>query len=331
MFQPETYAIALTFMVITMFCWGSWANTMKLCPNYRFQNFYWDYVLGLIVGALFWGLTLGSMGASGRPLLQDIRHADTGSLLFAVAGGVIFNIANLLLVAAIEIAGLAVAFPIGIGLALVVGAISSYILSPAGNPILLFSGIALVVAAIVCDAFAYRFRETEHSATSTRGVVISLIAGVLMGTFYPLVTRSMTGLNAPGPYAVTLFFALGVALCALPFNYLLMRHPLDRSAPATMDAYWTAPGTWHVWGILGGIIWCTGAAFNFVSSRAHIVGPAVSYSIGQGATMISASWGVFVWREFALAPKKSRILLVWMFILFFCGLCAIALAPIILK
>ncbi|MBB6142911.1 glucose uptake protein [Silvibacterium bohemicum] len=331
MFQPETYAVALSFMVITMLCWGSWANTIKLCPNYRFQLFYWDYVVGLIAGALLWGSTLGSMGLSGRPFWQDIQHADTSHILFAAIGGVVFNVANLLLVAAIEIAGLAVAFPIGIGLALVVGAISSYVLSPNGNPILLFSGIALVVAAIVFDAIAYRLRETEHRAASRRGVVISLIAGLLMGSFYPFVSRSMTGVNAPGPYAVTLFFALGVALCAIPFNYLLMRRPLDRNTPATMSAYWSAKGMWHVWGVLGGIIWCTGAVLNFVASRAHIVGPAVSYSIGQGATMISAAWGVFIWREFADAPRRSRTFLIWMFVFFLCGLSAIALAPILAK
>jgi glucose uptake protein len=331
LFQPETYAVALSFMVITMLCWGSWANTMKLCPSYRFQLFYWDYVLGLIAGALLWGFTLGSMGTSGRSFLQDVQHADGSHILFAVIGGVVFNVANLLLVAAIEIAGLAVAFPIGIGLALVVGAISSYILSPNGNPILLFSGIALVVAAIAFDAIAYRLRETEHRSLSTRGVVISLIAGLLMGSFYPFVSRSMTGVDAPGPYAVTLFFALGVALCAIPFNYLLMRRPLDGNVPATMSAYWTARGAWHVWGILGGVIWCTGAVLNFIASRAHVVGPAVSYSIGQGATMISAAWGVFVWREFAAAPRRSRLFLIWMFVFFLCGLSAIALAPVVGK
>jgi len=331
LFQPETYAVALSFMVITMLCWGSWANTIKLCPTYRFQLFYWDYVIGLIAGALLWGLTLGSMGTSGRAFLPDIQHADASHILFALLGGIVFNVANLLLVAAIEIAGLAVAFPVGIGLALVVGAISSYILSPNGNPLLLFSGIALVVAAIVFDAIAYRLRETEHRAMSTRGVVISLIAGLLMGSFYPFVSRSMTGADAPGPYAVTLFFALGVALCAVPFNYLLMRRPLDRSEPVTMTGYWSARGAWHVWGVLGGIIWCTGAVLNFVASRAHIVGPAVSYSIGQGATMISAAWGVFIWREFAAAPRRSKTFLIWMFVFFLCGLSAIALAPVLWK
>lgn len=328
MFQPETYAMALSLMLVSMLCWGSWANTLKMCPGFRFQLFYWDYVIGLVAATLLWGLTLGSSGGPGKPFLADLLHAGPSHILFAMVGGVIFNAANLLLVAAIDIAGLAVAFPVGIGLALVVGAVSSYMLSPSGNPILLFGGIALVVAAILFDAIAYRLRETLHPSPSKGGIIISLIAGLLMGSFYPFVSKGMTGNDAPGPYAITLFFVLGVALCAIPFNFVLMRHPLVGSGPVSMRGYWKARISWHIWGIVGGVIWCTGALFNFVASRAHTVGPAVSYSIGQGATMISACWGVFVWREFAAAPQRAKSYVVWMFVFFICGLTAIALAPV---
>ncbi len=327
MFQPQTYVVALVLMFVTMLCWGSWANTVKACPWYRFQLFYWDYVIGLLIGAMVWGLTLGSFGSYGRPMFSDLHQADTSHLVYALLGGAIFNVANLLLVAAIDIAGLAVTFPVGIGTALVVGAISSYIFSPSGNPLLLFGGILLVTVAIVLDAFAYRLREVQHKSLSARGLVVSLLAGLLMGSFYPFVSRSMTGHHALGPYAITVVFAIGVAVCALPVNYLLMRRPLIGNA-VSMKGYWTARASWHGWGIVGGGIWCTGAVFDFVASRAHIVGPAVSYSIGQGATMVSAAWGVFIWKEFAGAPKRSQTLLVWMFVFFLCGLTAIALAPI---
>jgi glucose uptake protein len=221
-----------------------------------------------------------------------------------------------------------VAFPVGIGLALIIGAVSSYILSPHGNPLMLFGGIALVVAAIGCDAIAYRLRESEHQATSRRGVVISLIAGLLMGTFYPFVSRAMTGAGAPGPYATSFYFVIGVAPCAIPFNYLLMRKPLDAQRPVSMAGFTAAPARWHLWGIAGEAIWCTGAVLNFVASKAHVVGPAVSYSIGQGATMISAAWGVFVWREFSSASSRAKNYLFWMFVLFLLGLTLVALAPL---
>jgi glucose uptake protein len=329
MYQPATYAVTLAFMITSMLCWGSWANTVKLCPGYRFQLFYWDYVIGLLVGVLFWGLTLGSAGQTGQSFLAALSQTSATSIEYAIIGGVIFNVANLLLVAAIDIAGLAVAFPVGIGVALVVGAVSSYLIAPAGNKLLLFGGIAFVVAAILFDAAAYRLRDTDKQAMSKRGVIISVISGLLMGSFYPFVAKAMDAVNGQGPYATAFFFVLGVAACAVPINYLFMRKPLDGREPVGMQGYWSANRSWHLWGIFGGAIWCTGAVLNFVASRSQTVGPAISYSIGQGATMISACWGVFVWREFSHAPKRAKTFLTVMFVLFLIGLTAVALAPIL--
>ncbi|MFZ0745875.1 MAG: AcrB/AcrD/AcrF family protein [Terracidiphilus sp.] len=331
MFLPETYQAALFLMLLSMLCWGSWANSLKLCPRFRFQLFYWDYAIGLIAGAVALGLTAGSNGHSGPHFLSDITQSPLRSALWAVAGGVVFNVANLLLVAAIEVAGLAVAFPVGIGLALIVGSVSSYLVSPAANPLLLFGGVALVAVAIVTDAAAYRKREASAKATTTRGIVLSLVAGLLMGSFYPLVAHAMKGMRgeaAPGPYAIALFFAVGVLVSTVPANLLLMAKPLDGKPPVAGMDYWRAPLGWHIAGVLGGAIWCTGAVANFVASEAHLVGPAVSYSIGQGATMVSAAWGVFVWHEFAGAPRSARVLLVLMFLFFALGLGAVAVAPL---
>ena len=329
MYQPEAYGIALLFMIISMLCWGSWANTMKFAPGWPFQLFYWDYVLGIILASVLWGLTLGSFGGGPLSFLANIESADGTHIALALLGGAVFNIANLLLVAAIEMAGLAVAFPIGIGLALVVGVLLNFLIAPAGNPLFLFGGVALVLLAIVVDALAYRRREITQQKTSARGIQISLACGFLMGSFYPLVTKAITGPNSLGPYAVAFFFALGTAICAIPANYLLMRRPLTGGPPVSMRDYTKSPIAWHVWGIIGGMIWCTGAVFNFVASNAHIIGPAISYAIGQGATMVSAAWGVFAWKEFANAPPNARNLIPLMFVLFLIGLAAVALAPVI--
>jgi glucose uptake protein len=331
MLVPETYGAALCLMILTMLCWGSWANTLKLCPKYRFQLFYWDYAIGMAVGAVFWGLTAGSMVHAGLPFLADVRQMTAGPMIYAIIGGAIFNVANLLLVAAIDVAGLAVAFPVGIGLALVIGAISNYVIKPEGNPLLLFGGVALVVVAIVLDAAAYRAREATAKAATARGIVLSLACGVLMGCFYPFVARALNGEPghaAPGPYAVTLFFMIGLLISTVPANLFVMKKPLDGSAPVDGADYGRAPMGWHLAGVLGGAIWCTGGVANFVASGAHLVGPAVSYSIGQGATMVSACWGVFVWREFAGAPRRATMFLVLMFVCFLIGLGAVALAPL---
>jgi len=216
-----------------------------------------------------------------------------------------------------------------------VGAVSSYLVRPAGNPLLLFGGVALVTVAIILDARAYRTREgigkAKAKAATTRGIALSLSAGLLMGTFYPLVAaalRGAPGVPPVGPYAVSLFFALGVLFSTIPANLYLMAKPLDGKPRVAASGYWLAPFRFHIAGLLGGAIWSTGAVANFVASGAHLVGPAVSYSIGQGATMVSACWGVFVWGEFAGAPATARRLLAWMFLFFALGLVAVALAPL---
>jgi glucose uptake protein len=331
MFLPETYQSALALMLLSMLCWGSWANTLKLCPRYRFQLFYWDYAIGLALAALVLGLTAGSMGHSGPTLLADLPATAPILIVYALIGGAVFNVANLLLVAAIDVAGLAVAFPVGIGLALVIGAVSNYVIKPEGNPLLLFGGVALVAVAIVLDAMAYRKREATAKATTARGIIISLAAGVLMGCFYPFVAKSLNGVPgapSPGPYAVSVFFAIGLLISNVPANWLLMLKPLDGKPHVDGADYFRAPFGWHLAGILGGAIWCLGGVANFVASGAHLVGPAVSYTIGQGATMVSACWGVFVWREFAGAPRSARILLVFMFLVFLLGLGSVAVAPL---
>jgi glucose uptake protein len=316
------------FMITSMLCWGSWANTRKLTQGYPFSLFYWDYVVGIVLGTLLWGFTLGSLNGGPTAFLANLHSADGGHLLYAIAGGVVFNVANLLLVAAIDVAGMAVAFPVGIGLALIVGVVLNYIVNPAGNPLLIFSGVALVAVAILLDALAYRRREAQGSV-SARGVVLSIVSGILMGTFFPLVAKSTLGEHALGPYAVAFIFAIGVALCSLPVNTLLMKKSLTGEPAVSFAQYGAARGSWHFWGVLGGIIWCTGAVASFVASGAHLVGPAVSYAIGQGATMVSAVWGVFVWREFAAAPAGSRRLIPWMFLFFLAGLGSIAIAPLV--
>jgi glucose uptake protein len=319
--QPHSYAIQLALMFTSMCCWGSWANTVKLTPGWRFQSFYWDYVIGLFLASLGFGFALG-----GASFLHDLFTTTTLAIVYAIVAGVIFNAANQLLVAAIDIAGLAVAFPIGIGLALVIGVVLNYILQPAANPILLFSGVALVVVAIIVDSMAYRSREKGSGSVSKRGIFISLLCGVLMGVFYPFLTRAMQGENALNAYSVVPYFAIGVAICAFPMNYALMRRPFT-GTPVDFSNYTSAKFTWHLWGILGGIIWCAGLSVNLISSRAQLVGPAVSYAIGQGATMVSAAWGVFIWREFRNSQFITNLLISLMFVLFILGLGLIALAP----
>lgn len=328
MFIPQVYAVALVMMMLSMFCWGSWANTQKLCKNWRFELFYWDYVWGILLCALLIGVTLGRTdAASPDSFFQNLATADQRHIAYAFLGGIIFNIANILLVAAIAIAGLAVAFPVGIGLALVVGATLNYLVTPKGNPVMLFGGIALVCVAIVFDALAYRKLSADVKVT-TKGIVLSLVAGLGIGLFYPLIAKAITGEGHLGPYTVMLVFALGILASTIPVNAFFMGHPLV-GAPVRMREYFQGAGSVHLWGVLGGMVWGVGTISNFAASYAQMVGPATSYALGQGATMVAAIWGVFVWKEFRGAGPETKRLLALMFLFFILGLTCVALAPVV--
>ena len=315
-------------MLFSMLCWGSWANTQKIDKQWRFELFYWDYTWGLLACALLFGLTLGNRNpASPDSFFHNLGAASARSLLEAFFGGVIFNLGNLLLVAAISVAGMAVAFPIGAGLALVIGAVINYIISPKGNPILLFGGIALICIAIILDAMAYRGLSARANAT-TKGVGLSLACGVAVGLFYPFVAKALTGPNHLGPYTVYFVFALGAVVSNFPMNYGLMRRPI-RGQPLGMKDYSKGRASLHAWGILGGAIWSIGTISNFVASYVPMIGPATSFSLGEGNTMISAIWGIFVWNEFHGAGVRVKCLLAIMFLFFLVGLSCIALAPVI--
>jgi glucose uptake protein len=330
MFVVHSYPLAVLFCVLTMFCWGSWATTRKLVrPDWRFELFYWDYTLGVLLITVAFGLTLGSSGTEGRGFFLDLAQASTASVISALLGGAIFNLANILLVAAIEIAGMAVAFPVGIGLALIIGVIMNYIAAPIGNVALLSTGVFLVILAIVLDALAYRRLAGGSSGTSAKGLVLSVVCGVFMGVFYRFVAAAMYADPAHatsgkmGSYAATFVFAVGIALSSLVWNTLAMKRPLI-GAPVGFRDYRAGTLRTHLIGILGGLIWGAGTSFNLIA--AGRAGFAISYGLGQGATMIAAFWGVFVWKEFRAAPAGTSTLLAAMFGSFLIGLALIVLA-----
>lgn len=328
MYTPHTYLSALLLMLLSMICWGSWANTQKIDQAWRFELFYIDYTLGLVAAAIIFALTLGRTDpTSADSFLLNLHAASVRSILEAFAGGAIFSIGNILLVAAISVAGMAVAFPIGAGLALVLGAGLNYFISPTGNPWLIFGGIALVCMAIGLDALAYR--DLEHGASSSgKGILLSIAGGLGAGLFYPLVAKSLTGHAHLVPYTVNFIFALGALATALPMSFLLMRKPV-MGKPLQWSDYVAGKFHLHVWGVVGGLLWGMGTIANFVASYVPMIGPATSFAMGEGNTMISALWGVFVWKEFKGADVRTKLLLALMFLCFLLGLTAIALAPLV--
>jgi glucose uptake protein len=325
----HSYSWAVFLAFITMLCWGSWANTQKLATKkWPFQLFYWDYGIGVLILSLLLAFTAGSIGTEGRSFIADLSQANLSSLGSAFLGGVVFNIANILLVAAISIAGMAVAFPIGIGLALALGVTVNYIATPLGNPVILFTGVAFVVIAIVIDAMAYKKLPSTIEST-TKGIVVSLFAGLLMGFFYRFVAASMVSdfVNPePGkltPYSASVVFAVGLLISNFLWNSIFMYKPLT-GEKVTYGDYLNKGDTWlHLIGILGGAIWSLGFTVNIIA--AEQAGFAISYGLGQGATLIAALWGVFIWKEFKGA-KGVKGLLAAMFLFFIVGLTLIIVA-----
>jgi len=331
MFIPGSYGLAVVLCVITMVCWGSWANTQKLASkSWPFPLFYWDYSLGIILLTLIFGFTLGSLGESGRSFLQDLMQGDTGSFISALIGGIVFNIANLLIVAAIDIAGMAVAFPIGIGIALVLGVVVNYMATPVGDPVLLFIGVGLVAIAIILDALAYQKLSAEQKSTPVKGILLSVAGGVLMGFFYRFVAASVsTNFTSPEsglftPYSAVFVFAIGIFISNFVWNSFFMYKPLQGYPVKYGDYFIKGDIKLHLIGIAGGIIWCMGMSFSMIASEK--AGFAISYGLGQGATMVAAAWGVFVWKEFKNAPKGTSILIRLMFVSFVAGLALVILS-----
>jgi glucose uptake protein len=340
---PHAYFTALLLTVLTMLCWGSWANVVKIVGKWRFELLYFDYAFGILLASVVAGLTFGSMGGDGLPFLDDLETAGHWNMLYGFAGGVIFNLANFLIVGAIAVAGLGVAFPVGVGLALVVGVVWNYFVNPQGNPMLLFTGVALVVAAIVTDAIAYRVHAAATAASAAsgadpseakkrtaKGLLLSVIGGLLMGTFYPLVELGKQGDGGLGPYGVGFIFSLGIFVSTFAFGLYFMKKPVQ-GKPLKIRAYFRGRAKVHFLGIAGGLMWATGTLSSFIAASAPKelqVGPAVSYALGQGATMVGAFWGVFIWKEFAGGGKPVNRLIFLMFVLFLSGLGLVSIAPL---
>jgi glucose uptake protein len=323
MFTPHSLGIALLMMITSTICWGSWANTYKGVKNYRFELFYWDYAVGIFLISLALAFTMGSTAHDTASFLNNVRSADGSNFTYTLIGGAVFNLANLLLVAGIDMAGLAIAFPVSIGIALVVGVVSSYLLQPKGNAPLLAAGVACAVIAVIMDGKAYGKLEKAAGSVSKKSIVICIISGILMGLWAPFVTHAMTQGRTLGPYSVSVFFTLGALLSCFLWNIYFMKKPLV-GEPVNFGEFFRGPSSGHLLGLLGGAIWGVGTVFNLVA--ASFTGVAISYAIGQSAPMVAALWGVFAWNEFRGSSQKAKTYLLFMFLFYVLAIILVARA-----
>ena len=328
MFIVENYALAVVFCIVTMICWGSWGNTQKLASEkWRYELFYWDYTIGILLFSIIMAFTLGSTGELGRSFLADLQQADTSNLTSALIGGIIFNASNILLSASVSIAGLSVAFPLGVGLALVLGVFINYFSAPQGNPVFLFVGVALIALAIILNGVAASKKGQDSSSdqgNAKKGIMLAIIAGILMSFFYRFVAAAMDLENFEyptagmiTPYTAFVLFAIGIFLSNFVFNTVIMKKPFV-GAPVSHKEYFSGSLSTHMVGVLGGCVWALGTLFSYIAVGK--AGAAISYALGQGAPMIAALWGIFIWKEFKGAPTNVNKLLMLMFLFFISGL-----------
>jgi glucose uptake protein len=323
MFTPNSFTAALLMVIISAICWGSWASAYKGVKNYRFELFYWDYAVGIFLISLVLAVTMGSTSGGDSSFVINLHLASRSNMAFALIGGAVFNLANLLLVAGIDMAGLAIAFPVSIGIALVVGVVLSYELQPKGNPWLLALGVAFAVIAVILDGKAYAALGSADRVISRKSIVICVISGILMGLWAPLVTRGLTASVPLTPYSTSVIFTLGALLSCFVFNIYLMRHPLN-GTPVSIRGFFRASASDHFLGLLGGVVWGVGTVFNLVA--ANFTGVAISYAIGQASPMVAALWGVLAWHEFQNARPRAKLYLGLMFAFYILAIISVSRA-----
>jgi len=342
MILPQTHAAVLFLMILSLLCWGSWANSYKLAGKWRFEIYYFDFAAGVAIAAFLYAVTVGNLGYDGFSFVDDLMHAGKRQWLYGFMGGVIFNLGNMILMSAISVAGMAVAFPMGIGVATIVGTVLGYAGGRAGSPAMLFFGCVSMAAAVAASALAHRFHAVlRHEqlaragkAASTRrpssikGIVLALVSGLLIGSFFPLLDKAREGEAGLGPYAVVAVFAIGVLLSTFVFNVFLMNLPVEGEPVEVLDIFKSTPRQ-HMLGLAGGAIWCTGMVTSLAAASAPAearAGAVAAYLLAQGFALVAALWGILRWQEFKGADLRVRTLVVFMFLLFACGLLVIAQA-----
>lgn len=320
----QNYALAVFLCVIAMICWGSWQNTRNIIgTDWRFELFYWDYTIGIVIFALIMAFTFGSFGNQGRSFIPDLTQADPKYLLSSATGGFIWNIGTLLLTASIAVAGMSVAFPIGGGIGWTLGILINYLGKPEGNPSLLFGGTAVIILAILVSMQSYRKLAGQQKKASFKGIMLAFLAGICIAFFYRFVASSLATDFTPAEagkissYTAVVFFSLGALVSTIIINPFFMAKPVE-GAPVKMSQWFGGTIKAHLLGLLGGAIWCLGNSVSFMSVGA--ASPAISYGLSNAAPVVAALWGIFLWKEFKGAPKGTNLLLTLMFIFYLIGL-----------
>ncbi len=346
MVLPTTYNSALLLLFLSLICLGLWPNAFKLTgTRWRFELFYIDFAVGALLLSVIAAFTFGTLGSS-LGFSDRMLVAGRTAQAFMVAGGFIFNLGNMLLVASMSLLGMSAAFPLTIGLALIVSSFTNF---RGGNAAFLSAGIVLMIVAFVFDGMACRLRDlaaprrTKTAAKpapaakapakprirkTLRGWIAGLIGGILLGLFYPIAQRGMAGDFGLGAYAGVLLFCIGMLISTVVFSFYFMNIAIS-GEPIAVGAYFQGKATQHFTGFAGGAIWALGI---LAASLAISAAPQVDLDVMLGfilplaSVLLVMAVGIFKWKEFAAAAKGAAAPLSLTALLFACGLVAFALA-----
>jgi|HubBroStandDraft_1064217.scaffolds.fasta_scaffold109402_2 glucose uptake protein len=349
MILPATTLASLLLLLLTLFCWGSWANTQKLVYKWRFELFYYDFAVGVALCMLIAVYTFGSANPQELTVSDNMMIAGYRKIAYSMATGLVINLANIMLVAAISVSGLAVSFPIAFGVGLIVMSLTNFIGNPASNnSALLFSGLVLILGAVLAEIFAYR-SYLDALANKSKGVpvldkgtrmpvrpktgvaiVLSVVSGVAWGFFFPMIDLSRSGENGVGPYGIAGLIGVGMFFSTLLYVPFFVNFPVQ-GEPVRGRVYFQGTKKQHFWGIFGGIIWSVGLTAALVEAAAPPpvrTAPALAAGLVCGAPILGVLWGLLAWREFKDSPQSVKLLQFGMIVLFLAGLALVGLAPV---
>jgi glucose uptake protein len=348
MILPSSYAFTLALIILGMLCWGSWASLYKAAApggtKMRFELFYFDFAIGTVVAALICALTFGSFGFDGFTFMDDLLHAAKKQDLLAVLAGAVFNLGNMLLLAAVSEAGMATAFPLAIGVAIVVGSTWQFFLKPGENLALYLVGAVVIVFGVLVSTAAYRAymlgkvdelvrtgqQKTTRRKVSARGAAIAILGGLILGSYVPLISSAMEGEVGVGPYSLCVLFSIGIFLSTFFFNLFFMNLPVS-GPPIEVFDYFKSTMRQHLLGLGSGALWILGLLASMAAAAVDAtasVGVGLGYGLLQGSVLVAALWGLLVWKEFAGADGRIRAMLLTMLVLFVCGIGLVAVAPV---
>jgi glucose uptake protein len=318
MISDSSFPIAFGMLMCGMICWGSWPSAEKITRNWRTEFFHLDFSLGLFLASLL-AIGIYKQSDPGAAFLKGLLEADRSAWLWALGGGAFMNAGNLALLAGIRRVGIAVAFPISVGLSIVVGTLLTYLVNPKGNLLFLGAGVVLIFLAVITNSVAYGYRKTDGSNKhrSINDLAICVVSGTLFMCSGPMFAKAISSTKPLDPNGTCILYALGSLIIAGPLLIYLTRHPIEER-PFSFIAYLHGSTRNHLAGLIGGGIW--GAGMLLVFLPANIVGPALALAVGQADPLVAALWGVLIWGEFRGAPASARALLASMFILYVAGL-----------